>query len=482
MPQPHYPLSREDKALLRLANDTRTTLSAQRTLFDVVDGSARCPLDGPQGGKYDAESSGSSSSEDLEGVRGGPSGTGTTEGAARREGDVLGDAAGRSDTTRTKAKTSRPEPLLTRRRLFERVERIIAAQRAEADAERRFSAKEKGKGRAGHEAAAPSTAGSPAGPGTSSPGSVPVLSPAVVLSPSDAQALRRPTREEKSAEAAGGGLRVRTAPRLAVAAVPDGDASQGSAASSPITLVSPHEIKRVGGSGAPKQDTHADRILRLLYVFAQNGLAHTYAGSTAPDLPPGIAHLAALLYTVFAQQSLGRTNPHAEADAYWDFVALMGKVGAVVLGEGKGEEGRASGDALRRLDGRVRWADDALYRGLVSAVIERRDQASADTRHNRPCARCSPRSGTMPTAGLSSCLPATCRTVRASPCWILSSPSRQGPTRMKGPPSSTSCLTSARRCSSSSSRGCSRGDRARAVEPPASRCGTAETPRVRLAA
>lgn len=105
-------------------------------------------------------------------------------------------------------------------------------------------------------------------------------------------------------------------------------------------------------------DLHSDALVRILYVFS---LIHPHLEYTQ-----GFSELLAPLYWTYAGQGEPDVHDaeHAEADAFWGFVALMAEVGDVVKGPGEGTWGdQAVGGekdvswAMRRLSKRVQWAD-----------------------------------------------------------------------------------------------------------------------------
>lgn len=224
-------------------------------------------------------------------------------------------------------------------------ERVVAIRKAKE--EPRFTAKEKGKGKEKGERErvairGPRELGSGTGTTTTtavaaSSGTPAMLtSPAIVLSPSEDE------RFEKRRKDVDGLSTIKT-PRLSLSTAVTGLVNTEA---SPITLLSPHPIPSVDASSIPLQDRNSDCLLRLLYVFS--------SANPAIELTSGISEVARTLYTVF------QGGAHVEADTYWAFTGLMGELGDVVLGV---EEVQT---AMKRLDERVRWADEGLWRELVS--------------------------------------------------------------------------------------------------------------------
>ncbi len=207
-----------------------------------------------------------------------------------------------------------------------------------AKEEPRFTAAEKGKGKERERIA-------PRGPrelgitAVAAPMAPTMLtSPAIVLSPSDNERFERRKKDADSLSS------IKT-PRLALSM----EVGPGSTESSPITLLSPQSIPSVDTPSFVLQDRHSDCLLRLLYVWS--------CANPMIELTTGIAEIARTLYGVFLD------GAHFEADTYWAFTGLMGELGDVVVGV---EEVTS---AMSRLDGRVRWADEGLWRELVSGSL-----------------------------------------------------------------------------------------------------------------
>ncbi|KAL7420303.1 S-adenosylmethionine-dependent methyltransferase [Cryptotrichosporon argae] len=141
--------------------------------------------------------------------------------------------------------------------------------------------------------------------------------------------------------------------------------SRSSRPTSPITLVSP---KLLDSSSFPspntQPDTHADVILRLLYIFTR----------TSPmPYSPNILDVLVPLYLVFAEAdfdpaiaaSARAEGKRAEEDTFWAFTALAAELGDVISPPAElGPKDVAW--ALERLGRRVRWADP-LYAMWLSA-------------------------------------------------------------------------------------------------------------------
>lgn len=133
-------------------------------------------------------------------------------------------------------------------------------------------------------------------------------------------------------------------------------------------------------------DTHAECLIRLLYVFFRSHREWEYN--------PAIVEVVRVVYTVFASggeiellddgRPTGRKSPrqgrtvhgkdakdvdiplnewarHAEAETFWALVALMGEVGDIVAADSRGLH--QWGVCFTR---QLKWADKGLYSVLVS--------------------------------------------------------------------------------------------------------------------
>lgn len=142
--------------------------------------------------------------------------------------------------------------------------------------------------------------------------------------------------------------------------IPEDSASRPS---SPITLLSP-QVPADGSeppspvsptSAAALPDTHAEALMRLMYVFCRANPRWSYG--------PAFVEIAVPLYLVFCEANIAKAQRagrarHAEEETYWAFWSLMSEFGDLVSGV-PGDVAVTS--ALRRLGNRVRWADEPLW-------------------------------------------------------------------------------------------------------------------------
>lgn len=110
------------------------------------------------------------------------------------------------------------------------------------------------------------------------------------------------------------------------------------------------------------EDTSADALVRMLAVLVRRSDVST--GDIAK-----LVEWAGVIYAVFVTEGDvealvergdgWETNDHAEAEAFWCLQAMT-------IGTGLEEVMRGSGSIANALARRVFWADEGLYRILVS--------------------------------------------------------------------------------------------------------------------
>lgn len=229
----------------------------------------------------------------------------------------------------------------------------------------------------------------------------PVLSPRITLSASGSRASSPPISDDTPPL---------TTPQLSLS-IPSVQSSptaqsKSNKAPSPITLLSPKPLPtyklpfQADSPALPgsvlQPDTHAESILRILYVFVKahpqweytQGFAdvliplymvYAIGGDGEPELQrrkkdkrQPKARPSDALPTLALSSSWGR---HAEEETFWAFAALMGELGGVIAGPPKsrdwaqGTEVDGVKAALEKLGRRVRWADEELWTSLVSCHI-----------------------------------------------------------------------------------------------------------------
>ena len=152
------------------------------------------------------------------------------------------------------------------------------------------------------------------------------------------------------------------------------------AAASPVTLLSARPMPKPKSSNAsrsiPRPDSHAEAVIRLLYIFVLSNSQWTYQQN--------FAGLAAQLYTIYLQTSwttrvrsgkryrfpIAR-NKSAEEQTYWGFCALVREFESVIIGTTPTTPPEVSLDsAIACLDRRVRWADEPLWSILQANNLE----------------------------------------------------------------------------------------------------------------
>jgi hypothetical protein len=99
---------------------------------------------------------------------------------------------------------------------------------------------------------------------------------------------------------------------------------------------------------------HASALIRLLYIHSCLNPA---------NLSPHLASLLIPLYSVLNQEVESPDAAHVEADTFWLFEAMVGE-----FAELEDEEGGS--DWMRRLGGRLEWADPELSADLVCLALK----------------------------------------------------------------------------------------------------------------
>lgn len=199
-------------------------------------------------------------------------------------------------------------------------------------------------------------------------------------------------------------------PAISLTTAQDTDATSPRDMSDSITLLKSQEIRPptpavlqdlTAEIELSRPDTHGECLIRLLYIFFKSHKEWTYNSS--------IVEIVRALYTVFAsggeiealddsnlsgdkkrgvqksrtrglsQDGLDETTQeivmngwarHAEAETFWALIAFMSEVGDVVTGQKETTTGGPASEAQvwsAKLARRLMWADEGLYRVLVSA-------------------------------------------------------------------------------------------------------------------
>jgi hypothetical protein len=133
----------------------------------------------------------------------------------------------------------------------------------------------------------------------------------------------------------------------------------------PVTLVPPREISpRVEVAEGDSEDTAADALVRLLCVLVRR------MDLQNRDVEK-LVEWAAIVHAVFVtggdiealtEGNDWETEDHAEAKTYWCLQAMISGAGLEMVLQG------GSGAMSSRLARRVFWADEGLYRILVSEI------------------------------------------------------------------------------------------------------------------
>lgn len=198
-------------------------------------------------------------------------------------------------------------------------------------------------------------------------------------------------------------------PAISLTTAQDDDLASSRDMSDSITLLKSSEIRPptpavlqdlTAEIELSKPDTHAECLVRLLYVFFKSHKEWTYDSS--------VVEIVRALYTVFASggeiealddsslvrdakrgSTKTRTQEdsthasdeptqeivlngwarHAEAETFWALIAFMGEVGEIVTGSKETAAGGPPNQAQlwsAKLARRLLWADEGLYRVLVS--------------------------------------------------------------------------------------------------------------------
>ena len=323
--------------------------------------------------------------------------TGLTEGQAR----------GKAGPSRHTKATDQEEPIKTRRVLVSRLEQIAAEEyRIKATRSKQNSLDSVSV----QNGSASNATGLVANSSHLEPASIP--NPSIVLSPmpegQDAPYHRTTLDRVQDTDASRP-----ISPAISLTTVQDHD-DDGSAKdmSSSITLLKSQEFRPptpailqdlTAEIELSKPDTHGECLIRLLFVFFTSHKEWTYDSS--------VVEVVRALYTVFASggeiealddSSLARDKKlsahkprsreystegtsengqeivmngwarHAEAETFWALIAFMGEVGEVVTGSRETAAGSSRNQAQvwsAKLARRLLWADEGLYRVLVSSAV-----------------------------------------------------------------------------------------------------------------
>lgn len=237
-----------------------------------------------------------------------------------------------------------------RRALFSRLEVLaVAEHQRQAEARRQASGIASSSGASHSEKAA-------AAPKTEETG--PILSPRITLSPEPDEPSSTSTFSSIPPTGSSHSSNLKT-PELSLSVSDDAGPASGKDS---ITLLSPRPIPAPGTahlsliSGSLLQpETHAECLVRLLYVFCQVHPQWAYKSHFVDIVVP--------LYLVYSGPN-GK-EPWAEEQTFWALAGIMSDLGSVISAD---EDGLQS--ALDRLGRRVKWADHDLHSSLRSRNLD----------------------------------------------------------------------------------------------------------------
>lgn len=255
-----------------------------------------------------------------------------------------------------KAKAKSMGYMQSRRALFSRLETLaVADHQRQAEARRRASglASASGTSQTGRSASKSSTV-EPDSP------TQPTLSPRITLSPEPDESSS--TNTFSSIPPTGSSQSHSSSLRTPELSLSTSDDVVTSTRKDPITLLSPRPIPAPGMarismiSGSLLQaETHAECLIRLLYVFCQVHPQWAYKSHFIDIIVP--------LYLVYSGQN-GK-EAWAEEQTFWALAGIMSDLGSVISAD---EEGLQI--ALDRLGRRVKWADYDLSDSLRARNLD----------------------------------------------------------------------------------------------------------------
>lgn len=255
-----------------------------------------------------------------------------------------------------KAKAKTVEYMQSRRALFSRLEALaVFEHQRQAEARRKASGLASSSGTSGaSKSSSKTTAPEPDSP------TQPTLSPRITLSPEPDES---PSSHSFSSIPPTGSSQSRSSslqtPELSLSTADD---VISASRKDPITLLSPRpipapgmtQISRISGS-LLQAETHAECIIRLLYVFCQVHPQWAYKSHFVDIIVP--------LYLVYSGPN-GK-EPWAEEQTFWALAGIMSDLGSVISAD---EEGLQV--ALDRLGRRVKWADYDLFDSLCARNLD----------------------------------------------------------------------------------------------------------------
>lgn len=255
-----------------------------------------------------------------------------------------------------KAKAKTVGYMQSRRALFSRLEALaVFEHQRQAEARRKASGLASSSGTSGtSRSSTKATAPEPDSP------TQPTLSPRITLSPEPDES---PSAHSFSSIPPTGSSQSRSSslqtPELSLSTADD---VISASRKDPITLLSPRpipapgmaQISRISGS-LLQAETHAECIIRLLYVFCQVHPQWSYKSHFVDIIVP--------LYLVYSGQN-GK-EPWAEEQTFWALAGIMSDLGSVISADEDGLQ-----VALDRLGRRVKWADYDLYDSLRARNLD----------------------------------------------------------------------------------------------------------------
>ena len=347
--QPTDPPSERDALLQTISKDVDRFTSRLPLLRRRTVPSRRSPLHAPP-------------SDDVSGTHGNMSESSSSSGedeydeSAARQGEEpsLDTPSKGKGKGKGKAKAKTVEYMQSRRALFGRLEVLaVAEHQRQAEARRKASGLASSSGTSG--ASKSSTKVSEPDSPTQ-----PTLSPRITLSPEPDES---PSAHSFSSIPPTGSSHSQSSslqtPQLSLSTADD---VLSPSRKDPITLLSPRpipapgmaQISRISGS-LLQAETHAECIIRLIYVFCQVHTQWAYKSHFVDIIVP--------LYLVYSGQK-GK-EPWAEEQTFWALAGIMSDLGSVISADEDGLQ-----VALDRLGRRVKWADYDLFDSLRARNLD----------------------------------------------------------------------------------------------------------------
>lgn len=256
-----------------------------------------------------------------------------------------------------KGKAKAPTYMQSRRALFSRLELLAVAEHQRQAEDRRRASGLASTSASGASQTSKAVSKSPETTSTSEA----VLSPRITLSPEPDEP--NPSSTFSSVGPTSGSSQSHSSavktPELSLSISDD---MTSAAAKDPITLLSPRpipapgmaQLSRISGS-LLQAETHAECLVRLLYVFCQVHPQWAYKSHFVDIVVP--------LYLVYS--GANGKEPWAEEQTFWALAGIMSDLGSVISAD---EDSLQT--ALDRLGRRVKWADYDLFDSLRTRHLD----------------------------------------------------------------------------------------------------------------